>query len=94
MLDGFLATILLALWTIQPSNLLSTVQSMAGLCLLLGLAPFIVGGFLLERHSKTPGGIPGINWARWSILAGALLTAVSLLIPVMAAVSTMVAPAS
>ena len=40
-----------------------------------------------HRSRKIEGGIPGVAWARWGILAGALLTAVSILIPVTAALS-------
>lgn len=88
-LDSVLAFILLTLWTLSPGTILSTVQSMGGLCLLLGIAPIVVGGILLDRNRKTPGGVPGVVWARWAILAGALLTAVSVLIPMLAALASL-----
>ncbi len=86
-LDGVLALLFLALWAAQPDHLLSTLQSMAGICLLLGLAPILVGGWLLDRNRRKPGGVPGIVWARWAVLAGGVLTSVTLLIPMMAALS-------
>ena len=93
-LDGALTLILLSLWTMAPGSAVSTVHSMGGLCLLLGVAPILLGGVLLDRNRKRSDGLPGVVWVRWSVLAGALLTSVNILIPMLAAFSAMTAPAA
>ena len=54
---------------------------------LLGIAPILVGGWILDRNRKSGGKLPGAAWARWAVLAGGLLTTVTILIPLTAAVS-------
>jgi len=86
-LDGVMSIVLLGLWSFSPDTALTTIRAMSGFALILGLAPILIGGWILDRSRKIEGGIPGVAWARWGILAGALLTAVSILIPVTAALS-------
>ena len=86
-LDGVLAVTLLGLWAFSPDTALSTIQAMSGLAFLLGIAPILVGGWILDRNRKSGGKLPGAAWARWAVLAGGLLTTVTILIPLTAAVS-------
>jgi|GEM_PF-3118400 len=86
-LDGVMSVVLLALWSFSPDTALTTIRSMSGLALLLGIAPILVGGWILDRSRKVEGGIRGASWARWAILAGGLLTTVSILIPLTAALA-------
>jgi len=82
-----MSVVLLSLWSFSPETALTTIRSMSGFALLLGIAPILVGGWILDRSRKIEGGIRGVSWARWAILAGGLLTMVSILIPLTAALA-------
>jgi hypothetical protein len=59
---------------------------MAGIALLLGVAPIVIGGLVLHTNKQAGTVMPGTPWAGVGILVGVMLSALTLLIPLLSAV--------
>ncbi len=84
--DSIIIVVFLSLWAINPEAMLAIIKTMAGIALLLGVAPIVTGGLVLHTNKQTGTTMPGTPWAGVGILVGVLLAGLTLLIPLMSAV--------
>lgn len=84
--DSIIIVVFLSLWAINPEAMLAIIKTMAGIALLLGVAPIVMGGLVLHTNKENGTVMPGTPWAGVGILVGVLLAGLTLLIPLMSAV--------
>ncbi len=87
--DVIVALAIAALWSFQRDAALAVLPTIAGPLLLFGIAPVIVGGIIQNKARKHGAEMPGAHWGRWAIVAGVLLSTVTLMIPLAAALSSL-----
>jgi hypothetical protein len=84
--DAVIVAIYVALWVINPEAMLAIISTLAGISLLLGVAPIVVGGLVLHKNRQTGTTTPGTNWAVAGIVSGMVMSLATLAIPLLAAV--------
>ena len=70
--------------------LLAIVHAMAGISLLLGVSPIIVGGIIFNKNRQTGITMPGTQFAVWAIVAGVVMTLLTMAIPLVAAIQALI----
>lgn len=88
--DGILGLGFVSMWVIDATSAMSLIQTLAGACILLGLSAIVVGGLVLNSSSRTGNRAPGSGWARASIVSGLFLLGVTVLLPLISALSVLV----
>lgn len=88
--DALIAGALIVTWTMQPQMVLTIIQTMAGVSLLLGVAPIVAGGLILNHNRQNYMVQPGTSWARVGIMSGLLLLAATVMIPLISALALLV----
>lgn len=89
-LDVLIAAAYIGMWAVQRETALAIIQAMAGLSMLLGIAPIVIGGLILNQNRRTESAMPGSSWANVSILSGLLLLAATVLLPLISALAVLV----
>jgi hypothetical protein len=84
--DSIIIVVFLSLWAVNPEAMLAIIKTMAGIALLLGVAPIVIGGLILHTNKQSGTVMPGTPWAGVGILVGVMLSALTLLIPLLSAV--------
>jgi hypothetical protein len=84
--DGIIIVVFLSLWGVNPEAMLAIIKTMAGLALLLGVAPIVIGGLIMHTNKQSGKIMPGTPWAGVGILVGVLLSLLTIMIPLLSAV--------
>jgi hypothetical protein len=84
--DAIIIVVFLSLWGVNPEAMLAIIKTMAGIALLLGVAPIVIGGLIMHTNKQTGKIMPGTPWAGVGILVGVLLSLLTILIPLLSAV--------
>jgi hypothetical protein len=84
--DSIIIVVFLSLWAINPEAMLAIIKTMAGIALLLGVAPIVIGGLVMHTNKQNGTIMPGTPWAGVGILVGVMLSALTILIPLLSAV--------
>lgn len=84
--DAIIIVVFLSLWAVNPEAMLAIIKTMAGISLLLAVAPIVIGGLVLHTNKQTGTVMPGTPWAGVGILVGMILAGLTLLIPLLSAV--------
>jgi hypothetical protein len=90
--DGVLVVIFAVLWKTNPDILLQLMEGRAGIALLLGAAPVILGAVISKRNEKSGTEMTGSIWARVGLIVGTLMCLMTLAIPVLATIRAMLQP--
>ena len=85
--DSIIIVVFLSLWAVNAAAMLAIIKTMAGIALLLGVAPIVVGGLILHTNKQNGSVMPGTPWAGVGILVGVMLSGLTILIPLLSAVS-------
>jgi hypothetical protein len=85
--DAIIIVVFLSLWAVNAEVMLAIIKTMAGIALLLGVAPIVIGGLVLHTNKQSGTVMPGTPWAGVGILVGIMLSALTILIPLLSAVS-------
>ena len=88
--SAIIAVAFLALWLVDANSALAVIQTLAGVCILVGLAAIVVGGLILNNNRRSDSQMPGSNWARVSVIAGLLLLGVTVILPLISALRVLV----
>ena len=84
--DSIIIVVFLSLWAVNPEAMLAIIKTMAGIALLLGVAPIVIGGLVMHTNKQSGKVMPGTPWAGVGILVGVMLSLVTILIPLLSAV--------
>jgi hypothetical protein len=84
--DAIIIVVFLSLWAVNPEAMLAIIKTMAGIALLLAVAPIVIGGLIMHTNKQTGKAMPGTPWAGVGILVGVILAGLTLLIPLLSAV--------
>jgi hypothetical protein len=84
--DAIIVVVLLSLWAVNPEVMLAIVKTMAGILLLLAVAPIVIGGLIMHTNKQSGVVMAGTPWAGVGILVGAILASLTLVIPLLFAV--------
>jgi hypothetical protein len=84
--DSIIIVVFLSLWAVNPEAMLAVIQTLAGIALLLAVAPIVIGGLVLHTNKQTGTVMPGTPWAGVGMLVGIILAGLTLLIPLLSAV--------
>lgn len=84
--DSIIIVVFLSLWAVNPEAMLAIIKTMAGIALLLGVAPIVIGGLVMHTNKQSGRVMPGTPWAGVGILVGIMLSALTILIPLLSAV--------
>jgi hypothetical protein len=84
--DSIIIVVFLSLWAVNPAAMLAIIKTMAGIALLLGVAPIVVGGLILHTNKQSGKVMPGTPWAGVGMLVGIMLSVLTILIPLLSAV--------
>lgn len=84
--DSIIIVVFLSLWAVNPVAMLAIIKTLAGIALLLSVAPIVIGGLVLHTNKESGTVMPGTPWAGVGILVGVMLASLTLLIPLMSAV--------
>ena len=87
--DSIVAVAITALWSFQRATAFEILPAIAGPLLLFGIAPIIVGGMIQNKVRKEDVEIAGAHWGRWAIIAGVILSTITLLIPLSVALAAL-----
>jgi hypothetical protein len=68
------------------------MEGRAGITLLLGAAPVILGAVISKRNEKSDTEMPGSIWGRIGLIVGTLMCLMTLAIPVLATIRAMLQP--
>ena len=90
--DGVLVIIFAVLWRTDPDLLLFLLEGRAGITLILGSAPIILAAVISKRNEKTGTEMPGSVWARVGLIVGTLMCLMTLAIPVLATIRSILQP--
>ena len=90
--DGVLVIIFAVLWRTNPDLLLFLLEGRAGITLILGSAPIILAAVISKRNEKTGTEMPGSVWARVGLIVGTLMCLMTLAIPVLATIRSILQP--
>jgi hypothetical protein len=71
---------------VNPEVMLAIVKTMAGILLLLAVAPIVIGGLIMHTNKQSGVVMAGTPWAGVGILVGAILASLTLVIPLLFAV--------
>lgn len=85
-----IAVIYIAVWMIDLSMLETGLRAGAGIALLLALTPMGLGVYLERKNRKQGTKPPGLVWAHVGVYAGAVVCTLTLMIPLIIAVRTVV----
>jgi hypothetical protein len=84
--DSILIVVFLGLWSLNPEAMLAIIKTMAGITLLLAVAPIVIGGLILHTNKQTGTVMPGTPWASVAMIVGTILGGLTLAIPLLTAV--------
>jgi hypothetical protein len=84
--DSIIVVVFLSLWAVNPEAMLAIIQTLAGISLLLAVAPIVIGGLVLHTNKQSGTVMPGTPWAGVGMLVGIILAGLTLLIPLLSAV--------
>lgn len=84
--DSIIVVVFLSLWAVNPEAMLAIIQTLAGIALLLAVAPIVIGGLVLHTNKQSGTVMPGTPWAGVGMLVGIILAGLTLLIPLLSAV--------
>lgn len=84
--DSIIIVVFLSLWAVNPDAMLAIIKTMAGIALLLGVSPIVIGGLIMHTNKQSGTVMPGTPWAGVGILVGVMLSALTILIPLLSAV--------
>ena len=84
--DAVIVGIYVTLWVVNPEAMLAIISTLAGISLLLGVAPIVIGGLVLHKNRQTGTITPGTGWAVAGIISGIVMSLATLVIPLLAAV--------
>ena len=90
--DGVLVIIFAVLWRTNPDLLLFLLEGRAGITLILGSAPIILAAVISKRNEKSGTEMPGSVWARVGLIVGTLMCLMTLAIPVLATIRSILQP--
>jgi hypothetical protein len=88
--DSIIIVVFLSLWAVNPAAMLAIIKTMAGIALLLGVAPIVIGGLIMHTNKQNGTVMPGTPWAGVGILVGVMLSLLTILIPLLSAVRLLV----
>ena len=88
--NGVLVLICIVLWMIDLSLLASALRAGAGLALVLSMAPMGLGAYLERRSRQNKVQPPGMIWAHAGVYVGVIMCILTLLIPMIVTVRTIV----
>ncbi len=84
--DAIIIVVFLSLWAVNPAAMLAIIKTLAGIALLMGVAPIVIGGLVLHTNKQSGNIMPGTPWAGVGILVGVILSLLTILIPLLTAV--------
>jgi hypothetical protein len=87
--DAIIIVVFLSLWAVNDEAMLAIIKTLAGIALLLSVAPIVIGGLVLHTNKQSGTVMPGTPWAGVGILVGVMLAGLTLLIPLLAAVKVL-----
>lgn len=68
------------------------MEGRAGFTLALGSAPVILAAFIMKQNEKSSKEMPGSAWARVGLMVGTLMCLMTLAIPLLATIRSMLQP--
>lgn len=88
--DTLMAAAYLSMWLWNGQAALMVMQTLSGTSILLGLSAIVVGSLIFNSNRRTGRTMPGTGWARGGIAAGLFLLAVTVMLPLISALSVLV----
>jgi hypothetical protein len=82
--------IYLIMWQVNIDMLAAALRKGAWLALLLAMAPVFLGAHVLRKNKKEGATPPGSIWAHVGVYVGSLMASMTLLIPVLVTVRSLV----
>jgi hypothetical protein len=76
-----LLVVFTGLWLFAGDMLFHIFQQLAGICLLLAMAPLVLGGVILHNNKKLDKPIPGTIYATVGMWVGLTMAMMALIIP-------------
>ena len=79
--NGIMLLVFSVLWLFDLGLLFQILQRAAGLCLLLALAPTVLGGFILHGNKRLAQPAPGTIYATAGLWIGVIMSMMTLIVP-------------
>lgn len=87
--DAIICLVYVVVWIVNPLTLLAIIQAMAGISLLLGVAPVVVAGVIFSKNRQTGVELPGTPFAVWAMISGTVMMTLTLAVPLVAAIQAL-----
>lgn|GEM_PF-4985664 len=88
--DTLMAAAYLFIWLGNGQAALLVIQALSGVSILLGLSAIVIGALIFNSNRRTGRTMPGTPWARAGIAAGLFLLGVTVMLPLISALSVLV----
>lgn len=88
--DTMMALAFVVVWLLDRDSALAVIQALAGVAILLGLGAIVTGALVMNHNSRSSVPMPGSNWAKFSMGAGLLLLAATVMLPLISALLVLV----
>ena len=90
--DAVIVVVYVTLWAIDFGLLLTALQGRGWISLLLAVSPLILGAIVVQRNKSVAVQGSGTGWAKAGMIVGALMSLITLAVPILATLAQMMSP--
>ena len=90
--DGVIVVAYVTLWAMDLDLLLTALEGRGWISLLLAVSPLILGAIVVQSNKNVALKGPGTGWAKAGMIVGALMSLITLAVPILATLAQMMSP--